>query len=141
MRATATELVTMSLQSFASSAAVPPRLLHPVHRCASTIRRGCLRNHRPQRSCNGKGQIRFLKAIFATAHSLLQVLHHGSSASSSDVCRGSSPSMRTPSNQSSSPSDHRHEGTVSHKRFLLSNYVLHINMLICVGIIFLDNLL
>jgi hypothetical protein len=45
---------------FTSSAATPPRLLHPVHRRASAIERAGLRNRRPQRSCTGRGRIWFL---------------------------------------------------------------------------------
>jgi hypothetical protein len=45
---------------FAASAAVPSRLLHPVHRCASVIGRAGLRNGHPQRSSTERGRIRFL---------------------------------------------------------------------------------
>jgi hypothetical protein len=38
----------------------PPRLLHPIHQRASAIGRAGLWNHRPQRSCTGRGRIRFL---------------------------------------------------------------------------------
>jgi hypothetical protein len=47
---------------FASSAAAPPRLLHPVHWRASAIRRVCLRNHHPQQSCTGRGRMRFFES-------------------------------------------------------------------------------
>jgi hypothetical protein len=68
---------------FTATAAAPLRLLHPVHRRASAIERGGLQNRRPQQSCIGRGRIRFLEAIFVIARSLRQVLHHGSSTSSS----------------------------------------------------------
>jgi hypothetical protein len=45
---------------FATSAAAPLRLLHPIHQRASAIGRAGLQNHRPQRSCTGRGWIRFL---------------------------------------------------------------------------------
>jgi hypothetical protein len=45
---------------FIASAAAPPRLFHPVRRRASAIGRAGLRNHRHQRSCTGRGRIRFL---------------------------------------------------------------------------------
>jgi hypothetical protein len=47
---------------FAASVATPPRLLHPVRRRASAIGRAGLRNRRPQRSCTGRGRIRFLRS-------------------------------------------------------------------------------
>jgi hypothetical protein len=40
--------------------------------------------------------------------------------------RGSSPSTRSPSARSSSLSNCRHQGTVCHVQFLLSNHILHI---------------
>jgi hypothetical protein len=43
-----------------ASAAAPPRLIHLVRRRAFAIGRAGLRNHRPQRSCTGRGRIRFL---------------------------------------------------------------------------------
>jgi hypothetical protein len=67
----------------------------------------------------------FWETIFATACSLLQSLHHGSSTSLSDARQVSSPSTRTPSSRASLP-DHRCQGTASRIRFLLSNHVLHI---------------
>jgi hypothetical protein len=45
---------------FAASAAAPSRLLHPVRRRASAIGRAGLQNRRFQRSCTGRGRIRFL---------------------------------------------------------------------------------
>jgi hypothetical protein len=51
---------TPTYLGFASTAAAPPRLLHPVHRRASVIGRAGLRNRRLQRSCTGRGRIRFL---------------------------------------------------------------------------------
>jgi hypothetical protein len=45
---------------FAATAAALPRLLYPVHRRALRIRRAGLQNRRPQRSCTGRGWIRFL---------------------------------------------------------------------------------
>jgi hypothetical protein len=39
---------------------MPPRLLHFIHRCASAIGRASLQNCRPQRSCTGRGRIRLL---------------------------------------------------------------------------------
>jgi hypothetical protein len=48
---------------FASSVAVPPRLLHPVRRHESTIGRAGLRNRRPQRSYTWRGRIRFLGSV------------------------------------------------------------------------------
>jgi hypothetical protein len=45
---------------FVASAAAPPRLLHPIHRRASTIWRAGLRDCRPQWSCIERGRIRFL---------------------------------------------------------------------------------
>jgi hypothetical protein len=45
---------------FAAVAAAPPRLLHPICRHASAIGRVGLLNRRPQRSCIGRGRIRFL---------------------------------------------------------------------------------
>jgi hypothetical protein len=66
LRTTATKIVTKNQQprkhhlGFAASAAVPLRLLHPVRRRASAIRRAGLRNRRPQRSYTGRGRIRFL---------------------------------------------------------------------------------
>jgi hypothetical protein len=91
---------------FATSAAAPPRLLHLVRRCASMIGRAGLWNHHPQRSCTERGRITFWEAIFSTARSLHQVLHHGSSTSSSVSRRGSSPSTRTSSGRSPSSFGH-----------------------------------
>jgi hypothetical protein len=51
---------TPTHQGFTASAAAPPRLLHPVRRRASAIGREGLQNRRPQRSCTGRGRIRFL---------------------------------------------------------------------------------
>jgi hypothetical protein len=125
---------------FATSAIAPRRLLYPVHRRASAIESVGLRNHRPQRSCTGRGWIRFLEAIFATARSLHQVLHHDSSNSSSVAHRGLS---------------HQHEFHQADRR-LHSIIVIKVpqvtydssqimtyifNMLICLGMILLDNLL
>jgi hypothetical protein len=45
---------------FAASTAAPLRLLHPIHRRASVIRRAGLRNYRSHQSCTGRGRIRFL---------------------------------------------------------------------------------
>jgi hypothetical protein len=45
---------------FAATPAAPLRLLHPVRRRASAIERAGLWNHHPQRSCTGRGRIRFL---------------------------------------------------------------------------------
>jgi hypothetical protein len=64
---------------FANSVAALLRLLHPVHRRVSAIRRACLRNRCPQQSYAGRGRIRFLKSdlrdcslsffkFFITAH-------------------------------------------------------------------------
>jgi hypothetical protein len=47
---------------FTTSAAAPSRLLHLVHRRASAIERAGLRNCHPQRSCTGRGRIRFLRS-------------------------------------------------------------------------------
>jgi hypothetical protein len=44
------------------SAGTPSRLLHPVCRHASMIGRAVLQNHHPQRSCTGRGQIKFLES-------------------------------------------------------------------------------
>jgi hypothetical protein len=73
------------------------------------------------------------------SRSLLQVLHHGSSTASLDARRGSSPSTQIPSGRASSSPNRRHQGATSHVRFLLSNHVLHIDILICIGTILLDN--
>jgi hypothetical protein len=51
---------TSTQLDFAAFAAASPRLPHPVRRRASVIGRAGLRNHRPQRSCTGRGRIRFL---------------------------------------------------------------------------------
>jgi hypothetical protein len=77
---------------FITTAAAPPKLLHPVRRRASAIGRAGLWNRCPQRSCTRRGRIRFLEATFTTARSLCQVLHHGSSTSSSVSRGGLSPS-------------------------------------------------
>jgi hypothetical protein len=53
---------TPTYLGFAASATAPPRLLHPVRRRASAIGRAGLRTCRPQRSCTGRGQIRFLRS-------------------------------------------------------------------------------
>jgi hypothetical protein len=45
---------------FTVSAAAPPTLVHPIYRRASVIGRAGLQNYRPQQSCTGRGQIRFL---------------------------------------------------------------------------------
>jgi hypothetical protein len=58
---TRTATKTPTHLGFAASTVVPPRLLHPIHQCASAIGRAGLRSHRPQRSYTGRGQIRFLK--------------------------------------------------------------------------------
>jgi hypothetical protein len=77
--------------------------------------------------CRERANKFFWKAIFAAAHLLLQVVHHGSSTSLSDNARrGSLSSTRAPSGWSSTSSDHHHKGTASHIRFLLSNDVLPI---------------
>jgi hypothetical protein len=94
--------------------------------CSSVIGRAGQRNHHAQRSCTGRGRIRFLEAIFVTARLLRQILHHGSFNSSLVARRGSSFSTRTSSGQSSSSSGRHRQGTASHVRFLLSNHVLHI---------------
>jgi hypothetical protein len=67
IRASATKIVTHEQPQktpthldFTTSAAAPPRLLHPIHQRASAIGRAGLWNHRPQRSCTGRGRIRFL---------------------------------------------------------------------------------
>jgi hypothetical protein len=44
---------------FAAPAAAPPKLLHPVRRCASMIGRVGLRNRHPQRSYTGRKWISF----------------------------------------------------------------------------------
>jgi hypothetical protein len=45
---------------FAASAIAPPRLLYPIYRRASAIGRAGVQNYCPQRSCTGRGRIRFL---------------------------------------------------------------------------------
>jgi hypothetical protein len=47
---------------FAASAAASSRLIHLVHRRASTIGRAGLQNRCPQRSCTRRGRIRFLES-------------------------------------------------------------------------------
>jgi hypothetical protein len=140
---------------FATSTTAPPRLLHSVRRRASTIRRVGPRNRCPQQSCTGRGIIRFLRSNLCDCCMLLQVLHHSPSASSSDACRGSSPSTRTlsgrsssssnhhrtSSDRSSSSSDHRRQGTASHARFSSPIISYIFNMLIYVDMILLDNML
>jgi hypothetical protein len=59
---TRTVTKTATHLGFAASTAAPPRLLHPVHRRASTIRREGLWNRHSQRSCTGRGWIRFLES-------------------------------------------------------------------------------
>jgi hypothetical protein len=49
---------------FATFAAAPPRLIHLIRRRASVIGRAGLQNRRPQRSCTGRGRIRFLGSDF-----------------------------------------------------------------------------
>jgi hypothetical protein len=51
---------TPTYLGFTASAAAPSRLLHPSHWRAFAIGRACLWNCRPQRSCSGRGQLRFL---------------------------------------------------------------------------------
>jgi hypothetical protein len=53
---------TPTYLGFVISAAAPLRLLHPVYRRASAIRRVGLQNYCPQRSCTGRGRIRFLES-------------------------------------------------------------------------------
>jgi hypothetical protein len=79
--------------------------------------------------------------IFITAHSLLRVLHHGSSTSSLDARRGLSPSTQTPSGDCRlHPIVVIREQQVMYDFFPpIMSYIL--NMLICVGMILLDNLL
>jgi hypothetical protein len=55
-----TTMKSLTHLGFAVTAAAPSRLLHPVRRRASAIGRAGLQNHRPQRSCTGRGRIRFL---------------------------------------------------------------------------------
>jgi hypothetical protein len=54
--------VTNAFSFFVSSIATSPRLLHLVRQCVSMTGRAGLRNHRPQRSCTGRGRIRFLRS-------------------------------------------------------------------------------
>jgi hypothetical protein len=49
---------------FIAFAAAPSRLLHPVHQHATAIERAGLQNRHVQRSCTGRGQIRFLWSDF-----------------------------------------------------------------------------
>jgi hypothetical protein len=55
-----TAMKTPTHLGFAATAATSPRLLHPIRRRASAIGRAGLQNCRPQRSCSGRGRIRFL---------------------------------------------------------------------------------
>jgi hypothetical protein len=57
---TRTTMKTPTHLGSTASAAVPPKLLNPVHWHASAIRRASLWIHRPQWSCIGRGRIRFL---------------------------------------------------------------------------------
>jgi hypothetical protein len=70
----------------------------------------------------------FWEAIFATTCLLLQVLHHTSSTSMSDACRGSPPSTRTPSGKASSSPDRYHQGTA------VSPLKSYLTYLICLSV-------
>jgi hypothetical protein len=104
----------------------PTHLGHPVCRRASAVRTTGLRNHRPQRSCTGRGQIRFLGSDLRDCSLTSSNSSPRLITSSSVTRRGSSPSMRTSLGRSPSSSDHHRQGTVCHVWFLLSNHVLHI---------------
>jgi hypothetical protein len=121
---------------FASSAAAPPRLLHPVNWRASAIRRVCLRNHHPQQSYIGRGRMWFFGSD----------LHDYSLAPSSSSPRlvylfvGSALRVTTFNANSIRPIVIFKEPQVMYgSSSRIMSYIF--NMLICVDIILLDNLL
>jgi hypothetical protein len=111
---------------FTASAAVLPRLFHPVHRHAPAIGRACLRNRRPKRSCSGRGRIRFLGS------DLRDCLLASSSSSPRLVYLFVGLAGRVIAFNENFvrsivvSSDRYRQGIASHVRFLLLNYVLHI---------------
>jgi hypothetical protein len=126
----------------AASAAASPRLLHPVHRCVSAIRRAGLRNRRPQRSCIERGRIRFFRkqssrllARFGNFFTTARLPLHRSRAEGRrlqyKLCQ----------------TDHRLHPVIIVKELQVtygscSQIISYIfNILICVGMILLDNLL
>jgi hypothetical protein len=117
---------TNAFNVFASSTSTPQRLLHPNYRRASSIGIACLQNQCPQGFYTWRGPIRFLRAFYTTARSLLQVHHDDSSTSLSGARWPLLSTTRHRPNWTTSFQLHRRQrrGRIIHS--LLSNHVFHI---------------